>query len=170
MYIPRQTAMQFLLRCHASRSTGQLLTYTRSAARYMEWDTHGVGWATCNVIHMEWGEIHGMGYTQNKSGCKMQNAKCKIRSMKYEIEIAIATANVNVMPFYIRLPLSLYLLSLHSSFLTISLFYSRPNRIKGFEITYISPSASASKPSSHSFIGFVGPNTLSPGFVSDSKA
>lgn len=48
----------------------------------------------------------------NKRGYKVQNAKCKVQNTKCEIGVAITTANVNEMPFYIYLPPSLYLFSL----------------------------------------------------------
>ena len=48
----------------------------------------------------------------NKRGYKVRNAKCKVQNAKCKMRVAIATANINVMPFCIRLPPSLYLLSL----------------------------------------------------------
>lgn len=46
-----------------------------------------------------------------KRGCKAQNEKCEMRSAKCEMEVAIVTANVDVMSVCICLPPSLYLRS-----------------------------------------------------------
>lgn len=75
------------------------------------------------------------GYEGQNTKCKVQYAKCKMRNVKYKIEVAIATANMNVMPFYIRLSLFLYLFSpplqLPSFFLSLVSLRSNRQYING---------------------------------------